>query len=50
MISARERLLIEVSLRYSEELSTNVFDISPYKKKVLQSQLLKRMLRGLALS
>ncbi len=50
MITARERLLIEVSLRYSEELSTNVFDISPYKKKVLQSQLLKRMLRGLALS
>lgn len=50
MINPRERLLIEVALRYLDEIGSDVFDVSPYKRKVLQADLLKRMLRGLALS
>lgn len=50
VLSARERLLIEVALRHCEELGSSEFDISPYKRDVLQAQLLKRMLRCLVLS
>ena len=49
-LSVRERLLIEVSLRYIDDLSNEMFDISPYKKSVLKAGLLKRMLCGLDLS
>jgi transcriptional regulator CtsR len=50
LITSRERLLAEVSLRFTDELGSSVFDISPYKRNVLQAELLKRMLRSLALS
>lgn len=50
LITSRERLLAEVSLRFTDELGSTVFDISPYKRNVLQAELLKRMLRSLALS
>lgn len=50
LITSRERLLAEVSLRFTDELGASVFDISPYKRNVLQAELLKRMLRSLALS
>ena len=49
MINARERLLIEISLRHISELSDTTFDVSPYKKGVMQADLLKRMLCGLDL-
>jgi len=50
LISSRERLLAEVALRFCDEVGASVFDVSPYKRNVLQAELLKRMLRGLALS
>ena len=50
MINARERLLIEISLRHISELSDSTFDVSPYKKSVIQADLLKRMLCGLDLA
>jgi len=50
LLSSRERLVIEVALRFCDEVGSAVFDISPYKRNVLQAELLKRMLRGLALS
>ena len=50
LIDSRERLLIEVAMRHAEELGSSEFDISPYKRSIIQAELLKRMLRSLALS
>ncbi len=50
LITSRERLLVEVSLRFTDETGASVFNISPYKRDVLQAELLKRMLGSLALS
>ncbi len=50
MIDSRERLLIEIALRHIDEICDTTFDVSPYKKSVMQADLLKRMLRGLDLS
>ncbi len=50
LIDSRERLLIEVAMRQAEELGSAEFDISPYKRGIIQAELLKRMLRSLALS
>lgn len=50
LITSRERLLVEVSLRFTDETGASVFHISPYKRNVLQAELLKRMLGSLALS
>jgi len=50
IITSRERLLAEVSIRFVDELGSSVFNISPYKRNVLQATLLKRVLRSLVLS
>ena len=50
MIDSRERLLIEVALRHADELGSSEFDVSPYKRNAIQAELLKRMLRSLALA
>ncbi len=50
MVDARERLLIEVALRHIDDVGESTFDISPYKRNVLQADLLKRMLRSLVFS
>lgn len=50
LISSRERLLIEVALRFVDEVASSDFDLSPYKRNVLQAELLKRLLRSLALA
>lgn len=50
LLDLRERLLIEVALRYVDDMGESVFDVSPYKRNVLQAELLKRMLRSLVLS
>ena len=50
MLDSRERLLIEVALRHTDELGSSEFDISPYKRGALAAELLKRMLRSLALA
>ena len=49
-ISNRERLLIEVALRFQEETSQSLFDLSPYKRDMLRAELLKRFLRSLILA
>ena len=50
VISSRERLLMDVALRHQEELSRGEFDVSPYRRDVLQAELLKRMLRSVLLA
>ena len=50
LINARERLIIEVALRRTDELGRTEFDLSPYKRSVIQADMLKRILRSLALA
>ena len=50
LLSARERLVIEVAMRFLDEVASSDFDVSPYKRNALQAEILKRMLRGLALA
>jgi len=50
IITGRERLLVEVALRYQEEVARSLFDLSPYRRDVMNAELLKRMLRSLVLS
>ena len=50
LLSARERLVIEVALRHAEELGRSEFDLSPHKRGVIQADMLKKMLRGLMLA
>ena len=50
LINARERLIIEVVLRHADELGRSEFDLSPYKRGVIQADMLKRILRSLLLS
>jgi transcriptional regulator CtsR len=50
ILSDRERLLLEVALRFQDEVAETYFDLSPYKRDMLQADLLKRLLRSLALS
>ncbi|MDD3767823.1 MAG: CtsR family transcriptional regulator, partial [Aminobacterium colombiense] len=47
LLSARERLVIEVAMRFLDEVASSDFDVSPYKRNALQAEILKRMLRGL---
>lgn len=49
LITARERLLIEVAARFQEEIGRDLLDLSPYKRDSLHAELLKRLLRSLAL-
>ncbi len=50
LLTARERLIIEVALRHADETGKNDFDLSRHKRNVIQAEMLKRMLRGLMLS
>ncbi|MDR1733051.1 MAG: CtsR family transcriptional regulator [Synergistaceae bacterium] len=50
LINTRERLIIEVALRYADELGRSEFDVSQHKRNILQADLLKRMLRSLVLA
>jgi len=50
LITARERLLIEVALRHCDELGTSLFDLSPHKRETIQAELLKRVLRSIMLA
>ena len=50
LINARERLIIEVALRRTDDLGRAEFDLSPYKRSVIQADMLKRILRSLALA
>jgi transcriptional regulator CtsR len=50
LINARERLIIEVALRYVDDLGRSEFDLSPYKRSAIQADMVKRMLRGMTLA
>ena len=50
LISARERLLIEVALRSQEEYGRTLYDISIHKREIMRADLLKKLLTSLALS
>ena len=50
LINARERLIIEVALRYVDDLGRSEFDLSPYKRGAIQSEMLRRILRSLVLA
>ena len=50
MLDSKDRLLMEVAMRFVEELGSMEFDVSPYKRNAIQAELLKRMLRSLALA
>ncbi|MDR1741160.1 MAG: CtsR family transcriptional regulator [Synergistaceae bacterium] len=47
LINERERLIIEVALRHSDDVSRSEFDLSPYRRGVMRAELLRRMLRAL---
>jgi transcriptional regulator CtsR len=49
MLTARERLLIEIAVRFQEQISREIFDLSPFKREALHAELLKRLLRSLVL-
>lgn len=49
VISPRERLIIEVSLRNQEENGRTLYDISPYRRDLMRAELLKKMLTSLTL-
>ena len=50
LINARERLIIEVVLKRTDDLGRTEFDLSPYKRSVIKADMLKRILRSLALA
>ena len=50
LLTARERLIIEVALRHAEELGRSEFNLSPHKRNLIQADMLKKMLRGLMLA
>jgi transcriptional regulator CtsR len=49
ILTARERLLIEVAIRFQEQLCREMFDLSPFKREALHAELLKRLLRSIVL-
>ncbi|MCE5201922.1 MAG: CtsR family transcriptional regulator [Synergistaceae bacterium] len=49
LLSPRERLIIEVSMRNLEENGRTLFDISPYRRDIMRAELLKKILTSLAL-
>lgn len=49
LISPRERLIIEVSLRNQEENARTLFDLSPYRRDIMRAELLKKHLTSLAM-
>jgi transcriptional regulator CtsR len=50
MITARERLLIEVSLRRQDELGRTLFDLPPYRRDTMRAELLRKLLTSLILA
>ena len=50
LITPRERLLVEVSLRNQEEQGRVLFDLPSYKRDTMRANLLKKILVSLAMS
>lgn len=49
IITPRERLIIEVSLRNQEENGRTLFDLSSYRRDIMRANLLKKHLTSLAM-
>jgi transcriptional regulator CtsR len=49
IVSPRERLIIEVTLRSQEENGRTLFDLSPYRRDLMRAELLKKILTSLSL-
>jgi transcriptional regulator CtsR len=41
--------LIEIAIRFQEQLCREMFDLSPFKREALHAELLKRLLRSIVL-
>lgn len=50
LLTARERLLVEVAMRNQDEHGRLLFDLPPYKRDTLRAELLKKILVSLAMS
>jgi transcriptional regulator CtsR len=50
IVTARERLLIEVVLRSQDEQGRVLFDLPPYKRDTMRADLLRRILVSLAMA
>lgn len=50
LVTARERLLIEVMLRNQDEQGRVLFDLPPYKRDTMRADLLRRILVSLAMA
>ena len=50
LINHRERLIIEVALRHADELGRSEYDLSSYKRGVIQADMMRRILRSLVLA
>ena len=49
IVSPREHLIIEVTLRSQEENGRTLFDLSPYRRDLMRAELLKKILTSLSL-
>ncbi len=49
LITMRERLLMEIAIRHSEELGRDIFELPSNKRGIIIAETLKRMLHGLML-
>lgn len=49
IITPRERLLIEVSLRNQDEVCRTLFDVSQYRRDIMRAEFLRKLLTSLAL-
>ncbi|EHM12893.1 transcriptional regulator CtsR [Jonquetella sp. BV3C21] len=47
LITPRERLIVEISLRHLSDLADGAFDISPFRRDAMRAELAKRVFRGL---
>ncbi len=50
ILSARERILMEVALRKQDEIARSTYDIPPYRRDLQRAELMKSLLRSLALA
>jgi transcriptional regulator CtsR len=49
ILSPRERLIVEVSMRNQDENGRSLFDLPPYKRDTMRAELLKKILVSLAM-
>ena len=50
LITQRERLLIEISLKQTNEILNDYYDLSPQQRNKAQAEALKRLLKGIMIA